>query len=1420
MKYLHLISIFFVLSCSEKAKVVEDFSESKVIKLEPVKKPIVAGNKKYEGPDKIMYIFEGRKHGDIDLSKPSRFGVYPPDINERALKEMKKRSSSKYSISNINPTSNTFSTYAQENAVFEERGPYNAPGRVRSIIVDSRDNSNKTWIIGGVGGGIYKTTDSGVNYEHLSPELDNAYITALVQGEQNPNIIYAGAGAAWTYASAGFSGGSMYKSNDGGNNWNNISLKDSLGNVDQKFRSISRMVIDPNDDDILTIATWAGSSLANDNAAGFIYRTEDGGNTWNEIYQAGPQERITQLVSSPKDSKIIYASVSQVGVLKSTDGGKSWYNPGNLGLTGSLSYDNPDGLYNVSGSSNFERVEIDVSRNNPNLLYLAATQDWDYVNTTGNRFSKLFVSYDGATTWNLIRNDDGTDDDWLNGIGWFANSIMIHPFNDSIIYHASANMQRSKLLPKDGVPSSTSSTIITTENISSKIKIQNIWGGSSVGVGTDWDDYSSNPDFENVEIRFGPEKTQKAYRFSVPEGSTTGVSSQFYTYQDYVDVPFEVWNMSTDPAEQMTVSFRDNNNNGKFDLNTDFNLSREYLFTQNIPYDETMSQSDVSKQNGQLHKTTFLVWLYSQDGTTWDESSLPESKINITNVDATLKTFKKDLINITDYYTGATINQNVHVDHHIFKPIPNENDSTFSFILGTDGGVVLSKTKKDPGIVDGDFFNAGVISDNWYEAQGGLNTTLVWGSDKVKGKDQYLLGAQDHGTFLSNKNFDASDTSMYVEQFGGDGFEVLTHFDDPLKMFAGSQYNNTARSLDGGETWLTVPGIPDYRNGPFNSQYETSYQDPDVVYSISRSGVGRSNDWGATWTNTQITGANWENVLQYHDVKVSRANPRFVWAGGFMGNFADIYVSSDWGETYSPVNDYSNMGVISGIYTHPTEDSTAFILFSFYGFTKIIETNDLGNTWKDISGFGPTSSGVSVSSKGFPNVAVHSLIVMPNDPNIIWVGTDIGLVETRDRGNNWHLVESNLPHVAIMDMKLKDEGQIVITTYGRGVWTATIDDLKDYEPKPAIIPPVIQDAKQVDDEALYIINSTIQFKSVYDSLEIAANGTIWKTIKDSISIETKDIIFNVDSKGNYTLQAFGYKDGVSYPSNTFDLYLNPTLEPRTEYSTTFSDLVGDEFGLDRFRIGSQGGFQGRQLHTEHPYESGVAAGYDNGYSVHALLNIPIIITDYTPSIRFKEIVLVEPGEPGTSYGDYGFWDYVIVEASKDGEYWKELIDGYDSDADPAWRSAYNSGAFGSPDLIRDRQINFSPHFSVGDTVKVRFRMFSDDLTVSWGWMVDDLYIQKDLPVVQGIEFTELDKDISIYPNPTSGEFSIDFNDTWQGDVNCRITDIFGRSIYTNTLDNKSSNSSHKIDIRDSNDGVYIIQLVQGEKKTMKKIIKE
>ena len=60
----------------------------------------------------------------------------------------------------------------------------------------------------------------------------------------------------------------------------------------------------------------------------------------------------------------------------------------------------------------------------------------------------------------------------------------------------------------------------------------------------------------------------------------------------------------------------------------------------------------------------------------------------------------------------------------------------------------------------------------------------------------------------------------------------------------------------------------------------------------------------------------------------------------------------------------------------------------------------------------------------------------------------------------------------------------------------------------------------------------------------------------------------------------------------------------------------------------------------------------------ATLNAPLIISNYTPSIKFREVAIVEIGEAGTSYGDSQFWDYVIVEATKHKEdNWKNLIDG-------------------------------------------------------------------------------------------------------------------------------------------------------------------
>ena len=147
-----------------------------------------------------------------------------------------------------------------------------------------------------------------------------------------------------------------------------------------------------------------------------------------------------------------------------------------------------------------------------------------------------------------------------------------------------------------------------------------------------------DPSLMDLEIRFGPGIGQNAYRFSVPEGSTSYASAvgmyNNYTYQNSVKVPFEVWNISSNPPIQMAVSFRDNENDGKFNLDKVNNLenkfasSPEFIFPHNLPYDSTMSQSFITRKGGQLYNSYFSIWLVLPEGVNFDVNSIPLSSIS------------------------------------------------------------------------------------------------------------------------------------------------------------------------------------------------------------------------------------------------------------------------------------------------------------------------------------------------------------------------------------------------------------------------------------------------------------------------------------------------------------------------------------------------------------------------------------------------------------------------------------------------------------------------------------------------------------------------------------------------------------------------------------------------------------------------
>ncbi|MCH8234472.1 MAG: hypothetical protein IIB82_17800, partial [Bacteroidetes bacterium] len=204
------------------------------------------------------------------------------------------------------------------------------------------------------------------------------------------------------------------------------------------------------------------------------------------------------------------------------------------------------------------------------------------------------------------------------------------------------------------------------------------------------------------------------------------------------------------------------------------------------------------------------------------------------------------------------------------------------------------------------------------------------------------------------------------------------------------------------------------------------------------------------------------------------------------------------------------------------------------------------------------------------------------------------------------------------------------------------------------------------------------------------------------------------------------------PATGFHSFLiESTPDPVTTYFNDFNSPSSDFFG-DGFSVDTPAGFSDGAIHSLHPYEP---AGQGNAINYLYQLKIPIFVTDDQTQVQFDEVVLVEPGETGTIFGDVEFWDYVVVEASKDdGTTWNPLLDGYDSRADTAWLTRYNSAmdggnnsiAEGDASLYRQRLFNItdSPLVNAGDTIMLRFRMFSDEAAIGWGWAIDNLKIQQ------------------------------------------------------------------------------------------------
>lgn len=192
---------------------------------------------------------------------------------------------------------------------------------------------------------------------------------------------------------------------------------------------------------------------------------------------------------------------------------------------------------------------------------------------------------------------------------------------------------------------------------------------------------------------------------------------------------------------------------------------------------------------------------------------------------------------------------------------------------------------------------------------------------------------------------------------------------------------------------------------------------------------------------------------------------------------------------------------------------------------------------------------------------------------------------------------------------------------------------------------------------------------------------------------------------------------------------------RDSYANNFNNVstaTGDFFGDAGFSIKVETGFADGAIHTQHPYPEG--QGFpDNRFEWVYQLRVPIRVKATDATLAFDEVVLIEPGEPGSTFPSEEFYDYVVVDGSKDGGVtWTTVANGYDSRDFGPWLTRYNSAitnsistAVGDPTLFRTRTMNLQDKFDTGDEVVLRFRLFSDPGAAGWGWAIDNLKIQID-----------------------------------------------------------------------------------------------
>ncbi|HEX3581612.1 MAG TPA: sialidase [Thermoanaerobaculia bacterium] len=295
----------------------------------------------------------------------------------------------------------------------------------RIAAVDAvHEGDRLTVYVGAASGGVWKSVNGGTTYKPVFDKQPVQSIGAIAIDPKNPKVVWVGSGEAWMRNSVSVGDG-IYKSTDGGDNWTNMGLPNS--------EHIAKILIDPTDTN--TVYACVPGKLWSDSDDRGVYKTTDGGKTWNKVLKGSNGSTGCSMMSFDQSNpKTIYAGLwdfrrkawtfrsggdgpnapSGSALMKSTDGGATW---------SSLDDQSAPGL----PSKPWGRVAVTVAPSNPNIVYA-------FVEAEPPK-NALYRSDDGGKTWS--KRDRSQLMIWRPF--YFAN-LIVDPKNPDKIYKPDLNL--------------------------------------------------------------------------------------------------------------------------------------------------------------------------------------------------------------------------------------------------------------------------------------------------------------------------------------------------------------------------------------------------------------------------------------------------------------------------------------------------------------------------------------------------------------------------------------------------------------------------------------------------------------------------------------------------------------------------------------------------------------------------------------------------------------------------------------------------------------------------------------------------------------------------------------------------------------------------------------------------------------------